>query len=525
LLIAAGIAFAAQNAASSRRAFCAAGPTRVAAAWELPAGAAPEGPRRAAVRAALLATGKPYAPDTVRGVFRILDDYAMRWTTLYREACEATQVRGEQSEEVLDLRMGCLNDRLSGLKALTDLFSDATSEVVERAVDAAHALTPLDGCSDIKQLKALIPPPVPAVKARVEALRRELGRIKALHDAGRYSEALSRLQPIATESRSLAYRPLEAEVMTRVGCAQLELGNNAEAESAFDDALTSALASRHDDLIAELAGQMVWVTGFQERFAEADRWTRLAEAAIERTGRPDPLVYAWLLNNVAAINHLRGNYSEALEYGQRARALKEKNLGPDNPDVALTLGNISLTLSAMGRGPDAWEINERALRILRLSLGASHPNVANQLNNKGEILVALKRLPEALAAYSEAESIFEREFGQSDSTVAYALTGMGSTLVRMERPREAISLLNQALAIREQHDPDPARLAETEFALAQALWSARIDEEKATDLARRALKRYTQAPLSRQHRSDIEAWLGTRAHAGGGHVAAAGLKN
>ena len=47
-----------------------------------------------------------------RGVTKLLDDYAAKWAGLYRDACEATHVRGEQSEEVLDLRMGCLNERL-----------------------------------------------------------------------------------------------------------------------------------------------------------------------------------------------------------------------------------------------------------------------------------------------------------------------------------------------------------------------------------------------------------------------------
>jgi tetratricopeptide (TPR) repeat protein len=505
--IVAAVAAAAHQAADSRRAFCDAGPARVAAAWEIPDSSRPEGPRHAAVRSALEATGKPYAPDTVRGVFRILDDYATRWTSLYRETCEATHVRGDQSEEVLDLRMACLNDRLSSLKALTDLFAEATGEVVERAIDASHALTPLDGCSDVRQLRSLIPPPEPAVKARVEALRRELGRIKALQDAGRHTEAVGQLKSVAAEARSLAYRPLLAEVMTKIGISELELGNNAEAEAAFEDAVTHALASRHDDLIAELAGQMVWVVGFQERFAEADRWTRLAEAAIERTGKPDPIIYAWLLNNVATIYHLRGRYVEALEYNQRARALKEKTLGPENPDVAYTLGNIGLTLSAMGRGSEALAVNDQALHILRLSLGASHPRVGNQLNNRGEILTALGRLPEALSAYSEAQSVFEQEFGPTDQTVAYALTGVGSTLVRLGRYREALSPLERALIIRQERDPDQARLAETEFALAQALWEARADHGRALDLARRALARCAEAPLSRERRAEISAWL------------------
>jgi len=510
LAVAAGVTYAAHQAAGSRRAFCAAGPVRVAAAWELPAVRGPEGPRHVAVRAALLATNKPYAPDTVRGVFRVLDDYANRWASLYRDTCEATHVRGEQSEEVLDLRMACLNDRLSGMKALTDLFADATSEVVERAVDAAHALTPLDGCNDVRQLRSLIPPPEPEVKARVEALRRELGRIKALHDGGRYSEALAHLQPVSAEAQSLRYRPLIAEVMNRIGWAETLLQEHSKAEAAYEEALVAALASHHDDLLADITGMLVWVAGFQGRFEEAEKWTRFAEAVLERSGRQDPIAYSWLLNNIGAVYHMQGREIEALEYYKRANELKEKALGADNTDVAISIGNLALTLNGLGRHDEAIKANDKAVRIMRLALGHSHPRVADQLNNRGEILAAIGNLPEALSAYDEADVIFEREFGPDDPTAAYALTGMGVILTRMGRPHEAVPPLEHALAIRQQRDPDPGRLGETEFALACALADEHSNLERATSLARSALESYSRAPFSREKQAEITTWLGRR---------------
>jgi serine/threonine-protein kinase len=68
---------------------------------------------------------------------------------MYQEACEATQVRGEQSAEVLDLRMSCLQERLGGMRALTDLFTEASGDVVENAVSAVNALGSLDRCADV----------------------------------------------------------------------------------------------------------------------------------------------------------------------------------------------------------------------------------------------------------------------------------------------------------------------------------------------------------------------------------------
>ena len=54
------------------------------------------------------------------------DELRARWADMYKETCEAAVVNKVQSPEVMDLRMECLNERLGGLRALTDVFSEAT---------------------------------------------------------------------------------------------------------------------------------------------------------------------------------------------------------------------------------------------------------------------------------------------------------------------------------------------------------------------------------------------------------------
>jgi tetratricopeptide (TPR) repeat protein/tRNA A-37 threonylcarbamoyl transferase component Bud32 len=499
------LAFGVQRAADSKRAFCAAGPEKLTAAWELPG--RKDGPRHVAVRKAFLATGKPYAPDAIRGVMKFLDDYAAKWAGLYRDACEATHVRGEQSEEVLDLRMGCMNDRLSGMRALTDLFTSATGEVVEHSIEAAHALTPLDGCSDIKQLKSLIPPPDPAVKARVEALRRELGQIKAVHDAGRYVAALDRLKPVVEEARTLGYRPLEAEALARTGAVESELVRWEAAEKTLGDALRASIASRHDDLLPEISALLVWVLGNRRNFEESDRWARFAEATIERGTETNQLVYAWLLNNIGGVYLLGGRLQESLEYQQRARVLKEKVLGSDDPDVAGSINNVALSLNALGRSKEALALSDLSLRICRRTLGSTHPQTAIDLSNRGEILVAMNDLQGALKSYQEANVIWEREFGPTSPVLAFGLTGIGVTLVGLHRSNDAVAPLERALDIRQKYDHDPARLGETEFALARALGESQRDGARSMLLAQKALKHYGERPSSMNVRSDIAQWL------------------
>jgi len=505
------LAFGMQRAASSKRAFCAAGPEKISAAWELPAGyAETPGPRHAAMKKAFLATRKPYANDAVRGVTQILDDYVTKWVVLYRDTCEATHVRGEQSEELLDLRMSCLNERLSGLRALTDVFGSATGEVVEHGVEAAHALTPLDGCSDIRQLRSLIPPPDQSVRARVESLRRELGQIKAVHDSGRFVAALDRLKPLVREARTLSYRPLEAEVLAREEASYSELGRQAEAERTGEEALRASLASRHDDLLPDITSFLIWASGFQGRFSDAERWMRFADSTVERIGGADSVAYAWVLNNMGAVLHLQGRFAEALEYQQRARQIKERALGPDDPDVAVTLGNVALALDALGRHAEALELCDRSLRIRQRAQGNDHPRVADELSNRGEILSAMGRLPEAIAAYQRAKEIWERELGPDAPSVAYALTGMGKAYVGLHQPRAARPLLERALAVREHNDPNGPHLGETEFALAQAIFDEGKEPDRATALARKALAHYGTSDATKSSRAQITSWIADR---------------
>lgn len=502
-----GLAIGVQRAADTKRAFCAAAPEKLATAWELPAGKG-DGPKHAAVRKAFLTTGKPYAPDVLRGVTKLLDEYSAKWAWLYEDACEATHVRGEQSAEVLDLRMDCLNQRLTGMRALTDVFAGATGEVVEHAIDAAHALTPLDGCNDIRQLKSVIPPPSLEIKTRVEALRQELGQIKAMRDAGRYVNALERLTPVVAESKAIGYRPLEAEALLPMGAINAQLGRYFEAEKILDDALRAAMSSHHDDLLPEFSAWQIWTVGNQGRFVDAERWMRFADATIERTNNSNSVIYAWILNNMGAIYYIQQRYSQALEYQERAKAIKEKVLGPDDPDVAVTIGNIALALNGMGRSEEALKLSDRNLITNRRSVGDTHPALADELSNRGEILASLGRLDEALGVYRAALEIWEREFGSDAPAVAYALTGAGKTLVLLGREREARPLLERALDIRQREDANSGRLSETEFALATAIWQ--VDRERGLVLARRALSRLKQVVASNSRQSEIVTWLESR---------------
>jgi hypothetical protein len=63
--------------------------------------------RREQVAAGIDATGVAFAGDTRERVVPVLDAWAEGWISAHTDACEATKVHGEQSEELLDLRIAC----------------------------------------------------------------------------------------------------------------------------------------------------------------------------------------------------------------------------------------------------------------------------------------------------------------------------------------------------------------------------------------------------------------------------------
>src|SRR5262249_19554608 len=119
--------------------------------------------RRAEVRRALIATGRPYAPATADRVSRALDVYTNTSAILRRNTCEATPVRGEQSETLLDARMACLGRRLDETSALVDLLAGARTGELDRAVEMTARLTPVQTCADVDLSTQ---PPLPSPQAR-----------------------------------------------------------------------------------------------------------------------------------------------------------------------------------------------------------------------------------------------------------------------------------------------------------------------------------------------------------------------
>ncbi|HEX6839174.1 MAG TPA: serine/threonine-protein kinase, partial [Polyangia bacterium] len=168
---------------------------------------------RERVRLAFAKTNLSYAELASSTLARLLDQYAVDWSNQYKDACEATRVRGEVSEEVLDLRMACLGDRLKELSALASVMEHPDNDTVQEAPRAARNLTPVAECADVAALKTETPRPRDPLQARrVDELRQKLAEMQAQHAVGKNLEALKIGEPLLLDARAVGWQPLVAEV-------------------------------------------------------------------------------------------------------------------------------------------------------------------------------------------------------------------------------------------------------------------------------------------------------------------------
>jgi tetratricopeptide (TPR) repeat protein len=479
---------------------CSSGAGRLAGAWE--PGGAPS-PRKEAIGRAFRASGTPFAEQAFASVNRLLDEYAACWVAGYADACEATHVRGEQSAEVLDLRMGCLGERLGNLRALTEVLARADARIVENAVSAAGALPSLDRCSDAAALRAVISPPQDrAARREVGRVREDLARFVALRDSGQCQAASAAAGPLIAAADATGYDPLRADVLAQAGVLGEGCGNTTVAVERLKAAYEAAYAGRDDRIAVDVSA---WLPDMLERIGrddEARDWL-----AIGRAGRKHlaagARIDAWLLLADEQIKQHDHDFDGSIADIRRALELEERAVGDDTPDVLRAMTNLGNSLSNAGRFAEAIATDRDALARAGRLFGPTHPFSALVSVNLGEALNGLGRPAEARTAFQSALDIW-RNAGADASFIAYALTGLGRAQLGERQPKAAIAPLERALAIREETHATPDLVGETRFALARALWSAGADRPRALALARAARAERVAGSASV---TDLDAWL------------------
>ncbi len=450
------------------------------------------GEQAAALRETFAASKLAYAEASATRVIDELDRWSDAWALARRDACEATELRREQSTELLDLRMACLDQRLHGFVARLELFERADATIIEKSIEAIEGLPRIEPCSDRAWLVATARPPEdPALAGEVVAIEADVARVLAWVEAGKAADARALAEATLERATRSGWPAVVAEASLARGRVQQELGEFEPARTLLEDAYFGARRTNQDEVALQAAMLLVYghAIGLGE-FALGGQWQRLAEVEADRLGRPDAHasaassagIYWYMQDDVenaakafaaqieqseragsgpSARGQAHANYGsvlvrvdskrfgdEAIEHGEQGVALLEQAYGPDHPQLGLALGNLATIYGELERHTEAIARLERGLAILERSYGPDHPHTGlTELNLATNLAMAGRDLPRAIELANDSLRVHEQIYGPDHTLTGESLRALARAHHAAGHDDEALVAIDRAIAI------------------------------------------------------------------------------
>jgi tetratricopeptide (TPR) repeat protein len=459
-----------------------------------------------AVHAAFVKTKKPFAEKTFASLARALDKYTDDWTKGVTDSCQATRVRGEQTEEVLSLRGACLDQRLEEVRALGKLLADADAGMVEKGDKLAYALDPLESCANVALLRAPGLPP-PELKDKINEIEKRVAEAKAELIAGNYLPALTKVKQVVDDAAALHWEPVVADALAIRGAALLAVGNWPDAVQGYQESTWAAMRGKRDDIVAysALSTASVISDGLGKP-QDAQVWVDLGVAAAARVG-PDPRLEARRYEVASMVAAERGDlntavalyekgftsaaqafgskdsaglasvesdfgttlsrsgaYAKAVPHYEHALAVRVSDVGDEHPDVAQIMSNLGLCYRHTGQPDKARQMFERALAIREKLFGKRHPFLVATLDNYAEFLEQVGDHAAALAMMQRAFDIGKVVPGPTHPMYHQLATDLAEILIAQGKLDEARAMFEPLLAAEKANSSNILPVTQTSYA-------------------------------------------------------------
>ncbi len=473
--------------------------------------------RKSAVNAALASAGTTNAGDVIMG----LDLYASAWRSSRREACLATRVRGDQSEEVLSLRMECLERRRGAMDALVRALARAAELGAHDPTRAVTKLPSVEVCGDITLLRSRAPLPADREQqTKIEALEREMDELDAANELEQVPNAdvTTRAVSMIERAQQLAAPHVMARALIRR--ADTEAGT-AQIRTLYS-AVAAAQAARDYERILSASRNLVIFLCNANRSDETEFAAELADASYDAAGRPPSLEHdrLWLDGSIGLCrsrpdlairafsrlyelkaNHPipleRGNaasaasnvssayaylerFDDALAWTKKAEALTEQL----QPDTNRILGHFMAAWTSLQQGDHAFAERslERATRTLPLLHQEESEMSCYVAMTAGMLAHARDDRPRAREQLGTASACLEKH-GASNSIIAQLGLRARVELAIADGAPNALELARANLAIMAE-DPADARNGVAHALVARALLRLGRTDDAAAELAR-----------------------------------------
>jgi diguanylate cyclase (GGDEF)-like protein len=282
-----------------------------------------------------------------------------------------------------------------------------------------------------------------------------------------------------------AKRPgLRAGMLNCQGEVAETAGRNAEARTAYENAVTVATNANDDEMLALALVERGWLLGLQGEYASGLGDLRRAEALFDKLKMPTHALTT--RDGIATLYNRMGDYEQAKHL--YTVALKDQRLSNMYREEAVTLHNLGRTHENLGEWNSAKEAFTESLAICRrlsyprceayalrgqaavanasgdprgaldtldkaTALQAQTPDArlrALVLLARGVALHQLQRLPESTAALEEAAGIFRQgeslvDLTLTDGELASVYAAMGNWRAAFERQTDAKTISDKLL--------------------------------------------------------------------------------
>jgi eukaryotic-like serine/threonine-protein kinase len=400
--------------------------------------------------AAVLRSNQPYASATWDSVASRFDDWVAQWSRARQRACEATHIQGDQSLELLERRIACLDlqlVRVESMVAVLRRLEDRPDALLER-------LTPLElpsveSCAAANVLeRSPLEPDEGEVAEQATSVRQALAEVEGLTEVGEYAEAIQQGEQALERARALDFEPVTAEALLALGLAvDRQRAQEQRGEALLREAAWAAQRSGHDSVLIRAAAALADTLGAdQVKLELANTWADLARATFVSHGE-DPGIEAEVRGHLGKLAMAAGDYDSALVEYERALDLARQREGERSPAHIFALHAIGDAQHELGQYTEAAKSLGRARQLAAATLGAKHPLVPAILDALGNVESAQRHFDQALELHREALRINEEIYGPDHRRVAKNLNNLAIIYDETGRYAESIDTLERARGI------------------------------------------------------------------------------
>jgi len=370
---------------------------------------------RKKLRDGFIAAKTSIAEDTTTRVTKTLDTYAMSWTKMHEESCKATNVRGDQSQAMLDLRAECLDQRRVEMATMISTLTDKPNKkTVHRATKAAMNLRPIATCADRTALRTAVPlPHDQAKRARIKQLLALRAKAVALRRIGDNKAWAKTVNTLTSALPSVQYPLLRAQIVRSNAWLAVNRGKYKEGLAGYEQAVQLAAEARDDQLAAKIWLRLAWLVGRVQKPDTGLALLKVAEALMKRAGSSVRL-RAELHQNRGELLKIKARYKAARAEYDKAIALLQKQSPDDKIGLSNAHDSLATFLYQLG---DMKAAETHALLSLNLAekvVGRFHPTLVSQLNTLGNQHLRRGNYKKALEHLRRALKLRTKQFGEGD---------------------------------------------------------------------------------------------------------------